>query len=150
MSYGHYLIPIQLQPRATGTVVYSDATASRTGDRFCWSPCQSPVILRYVNIISTSTEANTSAPKISVRKNTVAGAASTTGQQITTITMATGSTSGKVYYNSTRLDTLIEPDEELTLNVITAGVASSTIRASILVEPNWDVPGNLTMTAKTA
>lgn len=150
MSYTDYQVTVPLA--GTATASYDNAAAaSGTGDKFSFVPCQSPVILRYINIVATTTKANTSAPKFSIRKNTTIGGASATGQQITTITMATGNIQGTVYYNSARMDTLIEPDEELVVAQITgSGVTGTRVRASALVEPNWDVPGNLTMTAATA
>lgn len=119
-----------------------------------YAPLHHPVVIKGIAVQSLTTVAYTSAPIITIWKNTSPGLTGTGNySSIDTLTLATGSSddTGQVFYSSPSLavgstsQTYIRPGEEVLLDVSTSTSTASqshAIRATLFIEPWYENPGN--------
>lgn len=142
MSYPHGQWEAQMLPTLTGGVGSITAAARR----FVWSPLQYPVKVRGVAVAFVTTIAvGATNPIVSFRTGAVLGGSNTTTIVNITLPSGTGaSLQGRVYYKRAQ-DTIIVPGREVAAHVATAAtIAANRVRVSLLIEPVWEQPANLT------
>lgn len=145
MAYKDQMIEYPLS--TSGGVI--GLSASGTGEVARLGFGMNNYVLRGVGFAPTVTLAVVTAPKLSIRKATV-GAASATGGQQYTLTMATGANQGAWRH---RIDQRVSvtAGEEVVISVITAATQAVKLRGVAYIEPDWEVAGNMTnVTAVTA
>ena len=118
--------------------------ASGTGAKARFPAMYSSHVVKAVSIVPLTTLAIVTAPIWSIRVVTGGnGPASTTGQEKSALTMATGANQGKIRTRD-KLNIDVPAGQLLELNVKTAATEAMACRASILVEPDWDTVANAT------
>lgn len=141
MSYPHGLIEVPM----TATLTNNVGSITAAARRFTFAPMQYPVKVRGVAVMFVTTIAvGATNPIISFRTGVAAGNTQTT--TIVNVTLASGTGAqlqGRVYYKRAQ-DTIIVPGREVAAYVATAAtIAANRVRVSLLVEPVWEQPANL-------
>ncbi len=142
MSYPHGLWEV---PMLSTIATPYQASTTAAAKRMTWGPLQYPVKVRGVAIAYATTIAvGASNPVFSLRTGAALGVANTTTIVNVTLPSGSGATvGGRVYYKRAQ-DTIIVPGRDVTLHVTTAStIAAQRVRASLLVEPVWEQPANL-------
>ena len=139
MAYPHDKVEVIL----TATDGNNILLASSTGEKGRWTCGFVPHILRAVAVVHRATQVTNATNEIwSIRHATKAGAASATGQQISTLTFPSGKAQGAVAYRS-GLNTKVLPGQEIIAHVTTAAGAATRNRVILYLEPSWEQPGNV-------
>jgi hypothetical protein len=140
MAYTHQRIEYIITATAGAARIVASATGEKANR---WAPGHTPVTLRGVAIAPLVTTAIVTKAKFSIRLVTGGnGKASVSGDQIATLTMASGSNQGKWRYR--KLNTYVKPGTELAFVVTTKATQAMGCRVVAYVEPMWDEPGNNT------
>ena len=115
-------------------------TATAAAELSTWGPGYTPHVIRACTIeLTTSGDDWQSAVWRFNHRDLSSGSTATT---ITTINGVATDKSGHVIY-SEGLSVEIKPGEEVVLDVTTAATSTSAgFRATLYVEPRWEVPGN--------
>jgi hypothetical protein len=132
MSYAHQLIEVK---------VAAAASLASLADIGSWGPGLVPVTIRGVALLIGSDIA--AAGVVKVDKRPTFGSDTSRGDgDVATINLATTHTGGKVVY-SDGLDVDINPGEEVVFEVTDVTGAGDVADLILLVEPRWEVPGNI-------
>ena len=121
-----------------------NASGSGTRGTGRWSPGAVPHIIRNVGVIPLTTNVYVTKPVISFRTGNSGVTALTTGNQITTITLASVAAQGKPYYKSALLNTIVNPGSDVGVVLTTKATVAGRARIVLYVEPKWETPANLT------
>ena len=127
-------------------VLATDIDLNSLGQVAAWSPGLVPHRVRAVGV--TVTNDIGAAGEVTFEYGT-AGVAAGTATDLDIINLTTAHTAGTVVY-SDGLDFVLQPEQELLVNVTNVTAASDTCHAWALVEPVWEVPGNNTSMVETA
>lgn len=127
MAYDHGKQQIELS--ATNGVPALAATATTAVKQFRWVPMNN-VVIRGWGVIGLATKAG--APRFSLRVNATAGAASASGDQVSTMTLATAVQRGKWTIRK-GLTTTVTAGSSVHVQVTTA-VTGYTVGAALYVE----------------
>ena len=115
-------------------------SATATGDKATWGPCYVPYIIRACSVALTTSGDNWGS--MNVLFNHLDLSSGSTASEITTIIGNATDKSGHVIYKD-GLNVEVKPGEEVVLNVSAAATSTSAgFRATLYVEPRWEVPGN--------
>lgn len=121
-------------------------TAASVGVKGSYFACLMPFVVRAFAISCKTDPAG--AAVITLKKRPTPGSA--TGETvIATINVAAGDNAGDTIYK-TGLSTAIGSDEEVVVDVTTALASLTSFNASMLIDPDWDSPANLTTTTTKA
>jgi hypothetical protein len=121
-------------------MVVKDAALDSTGDKGDWAPGYVPHVIRAVAVVVTNTIG--AAGVVKFDKRPTAGSDTSRGDgDIAEINLATTHDAGEVVYVD-GLDEVINPGEEVVVEVTDACAASDTGHIIIYVEPYWEQPEN--------
>lgn len=123
-----------------------NGTAASTGVKGSYFAALMPYTVR---VFAVSLKADPSgAAVITLKKRPTPGSAS--GESvIATINVAAGHNAGDTVYKAD-LNTAIGSDEEVVVDVTTLHASLTSFNASMLIDPDWDSPANLTSTTTLA
>jgi len=107
-----------------------------------WSPGLVPHVIRNVAVIPLTTAAFVTAPVISFRTCNSGATTTATGNQITSVTLATAASSGKAFYKSTYLNSAVSPGTDVVAVTTTLCTVNVVARIVLYVEPKWETPAN--------
>lgn len=108
-----------------------------------YHPLNFPVIVRQFAVLPMVSGLNYATGGLNVSlmiQSTVSGS---TASAITTVTGASGDAAGVVIVKR-NLNTKVNPHQRIFLNNNAIVTGAATIQAGVLLEPNWEQPGNFT------
>lgn len=131
-----------------------NATGSGSNGTARWSPGFTPHVIRNVGVVTLGTGAFVTKPVISIRLTGAGATQTTSGNQVTSLTLtsiagakATGvNVARSVWYKSTLLNTVVNPGQDVAAVVTTKatiGASRSPVAIVLYVEPKWETPGNI-------
>lgn len=131
------------------------ATGSGSGGSARWAPGYTPHVIREVTVVSLGTAVFVTKPVISIRLTGAGATQTTSGNQVTSLTLtsiaaskATGvNVARSVWYKSALLNTIVNPGQDVAAVVTTKaslGPSRGTAVSIVLyVEPKWETPANI-------
>lgn len=129
----------------TGT---TNLDLTSTGDKARWAPGLVPVTIRQVAVLLNAAPGD--AGVLKVDKRPTYGSDTSRGDgDVTTINLATSHAAGKVVYKS-GLNVTINPGQEIVFEMTDASASVNGAQISMLIEPSYEQPANLTAMVATA
>ena len=138
MAYNHTQYEVQI-----GT----DVDLNSAAQFGAWSPGLTPHIIRGIAVVVTETAIGNECD-VTIEYGT-AGVAAGAGTTIDIITLPNTTAAGQVIYKD-GLNQKIAPGQEVLGVVTDAAAGSDTGHVILLVEPQWESPGNNTSMTETA
>lgn len=126
-------------PLTVGTATLSLAAAA---DIARWSPALMPHYVRGV-AVALNAAAGSAGVVVGDKRVTFASDTGRGAADVFTLNIPNGQAAGTVVYKE-NLSVLINPGEEVVIEVTTVVAALTAVKISLYVEPSWERPGNIT------
>lgn len=144
MSYAHGLQEVRMG--ASTGVTNLDLTS--TGDKARWAPGLCPMVVRQVSVLVNAAPGDAGVVKFDKRP-TYGSDTSRGDGDVAVVNLATSHAAGKCVYKK-NLNVTINPGQEVVAEVTDASASVNGAQITLLVEPAYEEPGNVSaMVAST-